>query len=117
MNILIASALNDSDRISRLWELLRYFSTTQHSLFLLGSGSGFAPFQDDYPDNSYSLQYPAASESDEDYGRLLWELNRPLQEPLEKFQPHVMLWDGEPFATHIANRVRVPIVSIDPEYM
>lgn len=116
MNILIATALDHPDRITRFWEVLRYLSTTDHKVLIMGSGSGFAAVQEDYPD-AFLLRYPEEAEDDSEFERLLWMFNRPLQGRLEQFAPQVMLWDGEPFSTHIARRVWLPVISMDPEYL
>ena len=116
MRIAIAIALNNFDRITRMWEILHYFENSPHELFIIGSGRAFSVVEEQFPE-SFGVTYPKNPQSEKEREEIIWLNNQFLSERLRYFKPDVMILDGEEFSARLAYQRRIPIISIDPQHL
>ncbi len=116
MRIVIASALDKFNSVTRLWETIRYLTSQSHEWHVVGSGKAFEAVEKQYPD-SFGVNYPRDAETEAEREQLLWQYNSDLEAKLQRFRPHVMLLDGEYFASQVAQKLKIPILSIDPQHL
>lgn len=116
MRIVIASALDKLNSVTRLRETIRYMSGQSHEWHLVGSGKAFEAFEEEFPD-SFGINYPQRAESEAEREELLWQHNRVLEGKLKRFRPHVVLVDGEYFAAKVAQQLKIPVLSFDPQHI
>lgn len=111
MKLIVSSALEGLDRNTRIWRIISHLEKQGHTVAVAGSGRGFG-LVDEKLERTFSIAYktPMPYETQEE---LDWKINRGLVDRLRQFQPEAMILDGEEFAAGIAQRLRIPTISID----